>query len=99
MHKRGKDELKVCENGHKFYKKSDCPTCPFCEELKKPKDEFLSKISAPARRALLTKNINSLDDLAFYTQTEIANLHGIGIKAMNILQNMLKEVGKNFAKE
>lgn len=94
MEKKG--NLKTCLEGHTFYKKSDCPTCPICEELKIPSDDFLSKISAPARRALLAKNIHSLDDLTKYTKAEITSLHGIGKKVMGILQNMLCNAGKNF---
>jgi hypothetical protein len=25
-------QLKICSKGHRFYKSSDCPTCPVCEK-------------------------------------------------------------------
>jgi len=43
--------LKTCPKGHKFYKSSDCPACPICEEERKPKVGFLALNAAPARRA------------------------------------------------
>lgn len=44
--------LRTCKNGHRYYKSSDCPVCPVCEEEKRPEEGFLSLVSAPARRAL-----------------------------------------------
>ncbi len=34
--------LRTCEQGHEYYKSSDCPTCPVCEKERKPKEGFLS---------------------------------------------------------
>ena len=51
--------LKTCRNGHPFYKSSDSLTCPICEEERKPKDNFLSLIGAPARRALEREGITT----------------------------------------
>lgn len=61
---KAKKSLKTCINGHQFYNSSDCPTCPICEEERKPKDSFLSLIGAPARRALERENIKTLEELA-----------------------------------
>lgn len=55
-----KGTLRTCKNGHNYYKSSDCPTCPVCEKEKKPKDGFLSLLSAPARRALENNGITTL---------------------------------------
>ncbi len=44
--------LRTCEKGHEYYKSSDCPTCPTCENERAPKEGFLALLSAPARRAL-----------------------------------------------
>ncbi len=30
-----KGTLRVCPKGHKYYKSSDCPTCPVCESHRK----------------------------------------------------------------
>lgn len=90
--------LKICSNGHQFYKSSDCPTCPSCENLRKPASGFLSLISAPARRALESKNIGTLTDLAKFSDVEIVQLHGMGPNAMEKLKIALKEEGLSFKK-
>lgn len=89
-------KLKVCENGHSFYKSSDCPVCPICEQEKTPETGFLSKISAPARRALENIRITSLPQLAQYSEKEILALHGMGPKALTILKQELKNNGLTF---
>ncbi len=43
---------RTCKAGHTYYKTSDCPTCPICEQERKPHNGFLSLLVAPARRAL-----------------------------------------------
>ena len=47
-----KQTLRTCLKGYKYYKGSDCPTCPNCEAEKRPKDGSLSLLPAPARRVL-----------------------------------------------
>lgn len=73
-----KQRLRVCLNGHEFYKSSDCPTCPICEKERKPKNSFLSSIAAPARRALEREGITSLEKLSTFSEKELLALHGIG---------------------
>ena len=91
-----KGTLKNCIKGHQFYKSSDCPTCPICEEERKPKDSFLSLIGAPARRALERENIKSLEDLTKWTEKEIINLHGMGPSTIPKLKKALSENGLSF---
>lgn len=91
-----KGTLKTCKNGHQFYKGSDCPTCPICEEERKPKDSFLALIGAPARRALERENIKTLEDLAKWTEKEIINLHGMGPSTIPKLKKVLSENGLFF---
>ena len=86
-----KGTLKTCKKGHQFYKSSDCPTCPICEEERKPKDNFLSLIGAPARRALERENIKSLEDLSQWTEKEIIMLHGMGPSTIPKLKKALKD--------
>lgn len=93
-----KGTLKTCKKGHQFYKSSDCPTCPICEEERKPKDSFLSLIGAPARRALERENIKTLDDLAKYSEKEILSLHGMGKSTIPKLQKLLAENRLKFRK-
>lgn len=88
---------KTCPRGHVFYKSSDCPVCPVCEQLSKPGDGFFSKIGAPARRALEAKGILTLSRLSTYTEQEIAVLHGIGRKAIGLIRLALEEKGLTFA--
>ncbi len=93
-----KNNLKTCKNGHHFFKSSDCPTCPVCEKERKPKDNFLSLLGAPARRALERENIRTLDDLSKYSEKEILALHGIGKSSIPKLQEVLLEKGLTFKK-
>ncbi|MDF2188821.1 RNA polymerase alpha subunit C-terminal domain-containing protein [Paraflavitalea sp. CAU 1676] len=90
--------LRICPKGHKYFKSSDCPTCPVCEQENKPGTGFLSLLSAPARRALQHAAINDLARLATCTEKEILALHGIGPSAMPILRKALKAEGLSFRK-
>ncbi len=92
----GKETLRICEKGHRYFKSSDCPTCPICEAEKKPKDGFLENLSAPARRALIGKGITALDHLSLYTEEEIRELHGIGQNALNRIHQLLQQNNLNF---
>jgi predicted RecB family nuclease len=67
---------RFCKNGHRYYKSSDCPVCPICEEETKPDDGFLSLIGAPARRALERAGIKTLDQLSKHSETDLLQLHG-----------------------
>lgn len=90
-----KKNLKTCKNGHQFFKSSDCPTCPICEKERKPKDNFLSLIVAPARRALEREGITTLEQLSQYSEKEVLNFHGMGKSTIPILQKLL--AGKEFS--
>jgi len=87
---------RTCKNGHHYYKTSDCPVCPVCEAERKPETDLLSLLSAPARRALESKNIKTALDLSNYSQSEILNLHGIGPSSIPKLIAELKKNGLNF---
>ena len=92
-----KDE-RICDRGHKYYKSSDCPTCPTCEKERKPDHGFLSVLSAPARRALENKEITTLQQLSKYTEKDILQLHGMGPASLPKLRSSLKEKGLSFRK-
>ena len=64
----GKATAKICPQGHRYFKSSDCPTCPQCETDRKPKDSFLAALAAPARRALEREQILTLQKLSSYTE-------------------------------
>lgn len=89
--------LKICERGHKFYKSSDCPSCPICAGQDKPESGFLSLLSAPARGALEHAGIFTLTDLSQYSEREILKLHGVGPKSLPTLRQSLQDAGLTFA--
>jgi len=88
--------LRICANGHQYTKTSDCPTCPICENERKPKDGFLSILSAPARRALENKGIKTLKQLSKFSEEEILNLHGMGPASIPKLRSALEAEGLTF---
>ena len=89
---------KVCAQGHVFYKSSDCPTCPRCEEARRPSEGFLAELAAPARRALEGAGVTTLARLAQRTEAEIRELHGMGPSAMIRLRVSLEKAGKQWRK-
>ncbi|HPH31450.1 MAG TPA: RNA polymerase alpha subunit C-terminal domain-containing protein [Chitinophagaceae bacterium] len=91
-----KKKLKTCKNGHSFYKSSDCPVCPICEEQRKPIDDFLSLLAAPARRALENNGITRLEQLSAYSEQEILKLHGMGKSTIPKLQKLLADKKMSF---
>ena len=56
-------------------------------------DSFLSKISAPARRALLAAGIGSLKKLSNLSESKLTEMHGMGPSAIQILKTELKSKG------
>ena len=89
-------KLRTCKNGHHYMKSSDCPTCPVCEQERKPARGFLSLISAPARRALENAGITELEELSKYTESEILKLHGMGPSSIPKLRKALEAEGLSF---
>ena len=88
--------LRTCPKGHRYYKSSDCPTCPVCEDERKPKDGFLSQLAAPVRRALENKGITTLKHLSEFTEEEILKFHGMGKASLPKLKKALAEEGLSF---
>lgn len=87
---------RTCEKGHTYYKSSDCPTCPICDAEKKPKDGFLSLLSAPARRALENNAITTIEQLANHSEREILKFHGLGKSSIPVLRAALEMEGLTF---
>ncbi len=88
--------LKTCLHGHKFYKSSNCMVCPICEEYRKPKNNFLSFIGAPARRALESNGITTLEQLSTYSEKEVLSFHGMGKSTLPKLQMLMSNHGLSF---
>ncbi|UHA75456.1 RNA polymerase alpha subunit C-terminal domain-containing protein [Paenibacillus sp. 481] len=91
-----KKSLRTCNNGHQYYKSSDCPSCPVCEQERKPEGGFLALLSAPARRALEHNGITSLQQLSTYREKEILQFHGMGPASLPKLRAALSETGLSF---
>ncbi|MFD2444391.1 RNA polymerase alpha subunit C-terminal domain-containing protein [Bacillus sp. CGMCC 1.16607] len=91
-----KKNLRTCNKGHNYYKSSDCPTCPICEQERKPNNGFLSILSAPARRALENNGVTSLKQLSKFSEKEILQFHGMGPASLPKLRNALHENGLSF---
>ncbi|MEK4229610.1 RNA polymerase alpha subunit C-terminal domain-containing protein [Solibacillus sp. FSL H8-0538] len=89
-------KLRICKKGHKYYKSSDCLVCPTCELERKPENEFLSLLSAPARRALENNEITSLLKLSKFSEKEILKFHGMGPASLPKLRAALEEKGLSF---
>jgi DNA-directed RNA polymerase alpha subunit len=94
-----KKTLRTCPMGHRYYKSSDCPTCPVCEKEKKLPIGFLAMLSNPARNTLTLHGITTIRKLASYTEKEILSLHGMGKASLPSLHKALKEAGLSFKKD
>ena len=66
--------------------------------VKEHKNEF-PKIGAPALRALDSIGITRISELTKYTEKELLALHGLGPKALRLLQERLSEKKLAFAKK
>ncbi len=64
----------------------------------KPPGDF-ADVAAPARRALAAAGIASLEDLARAKAADLAQLHGMGAKGLDILRRKLSVRGLTFADE
>ena len=57
------------------------------------RDAFPPGMSGPSLRALRTAGVRSLDELTRWTRRDLAALHGMGPKALGVLQAALQERG------
>jgi uncharacterized protein YdhG (YjbR/CyaY superfamily) len=62
-------------------------------------DDALPNIGAPATRALAAIGITQLSQLSSLSEAALADLHGVGPKAIRILHEALDEQGKSFARQ
>jgi DNA-directed RNA polymerase alpha subunit len=82
---------KRCPAGHLFFKSSDSPVCPVCEESRRAADLLFGRLAAPARRALENEGITTLEKLLTYSEKELLKLHGMGKSSLPLLRAMLSE--------
>ncbi|MCH1638601.1 RNA polymerase alpha subunit C-terminal domain-containing protein [Paenibacillus timonensis] len=87
---------RICPKGHTYYKSSDCPTCPACEQERKPEADFLLRLSAPARRALEANGVTTLEKLAGLSEQEVLQFHGMGPSSIPKLREALHAKGFRF---
>jgi hypothetical protein len=92
-------QRRVCPKGHVYFKSSDCPVCPRCEATREPAADFLAELAAPARRALEGAGLTTLAKIAMRKESDVAELHGMGPKALGRLRIALRSAGKSFAGE
>jgi len=62
----------------------------------KAESGFLSKLSSPARNALVHEGIDTLQELSKYTEKEILKIHGIGPASLPMMRTSLEEEGLSF---
>jgi predicted RecB family nuclease len=94
---RSLKSLRICEKGHRYYKSTDCPTCPVCAQEAKPTEGFMAGLSAPAQRALAGAGINTLQQLAKKSEADVLGLHGMGPASIPRLREALANAGLSFA--
>jgi DNA-directed RNA polymerase alpha subunit len=87
---------RICNKGHHYFKSTDCPTCPVCEEERKSEAGIFSVLSAPARRAMENNRITSLEELAQYSEKEMLKFHGVGKTSIPTIKKLLAEKGLSF---
>ncbi|MFI5152706.1 MAG: hypothetical protein ACHQET_05185 [Chitinophagales bacterium] len=90
--------LRICQNGHKYYKSSDYPVCPIGEAERKSKGSLFSQLGAPARRALENNGIKTELDLANFSEKEVLKFHGLGPGSIPKLRKLLKDKKLSFRK-
>lgn len=56
-------------------------------------EDFLLKLSNPARNALLYEGIDSFEKLANHSEREILKIHGVGPKSIPTIKAGLEEIG------
>jgi len=63
------------------------------------KSAFPTGVSGPALRALDSAGIRSIADLARWTEADLAALHGMGPKALDVLRSALEASGRSFRRD
>jgi len=61
-----------------------------------PRETWPKGVAKPAQRALASAGYTNVDQLANARETDLASLHGMGLKALDILREELKQRGKSF---
>ncbi|MGE0886581.1 MAG: DNA-binding protein [Blastocatellales bacterium] len=70
----------------------------FAAQTANDSDDLPAKLARPAQRALARAGISRHGQLTETTEAELAELHGMGPKALGQLRDALTAIGKSFAK-
>jgi DNA-directed RNA polymerase alpha subunit len=62
-------------------------------------EELRDSLARPAQRALTNAGITSYEDLARFSEREIARLHGIGNHALSRIKPAMQDAGLHFRKD
>ena len=65
---------------------------------RKPENELLSSLAAPARRTLENNGVVTLQQLAKFSKEEILQLHGMAPGSLPKLRSALETIGLSFIK-
>lgn len=88
--------LRICPNGHRYYKSTDCPVCPICESGRQLDDTPFAALGAPARRALENAGITTAQELSQFSEKEILKLHGMGPGSLPKMRQILNDKSLSF---
>jgi hypothetical protein len=65
--------------------------------MSETKVDQLKGMSQPAIRALASAGITTVEQAAKFSEKELLNLHGMGLKGIKVLRHALEEKGLSFA--
>lgn len=68
------------------------------DSTRNTQESELPKLGAPANRALEAAGYDRLEQFTEVTEADLLKLHGVGPKAIRILNEHLKEKGLSFRK-
>ena len=54
------------------------------------------RVMSPAKRALLGAGFHTLDDVAQWRREDLAALHGVGPRALELIDAALAETGRRY---
>jgi len=60
---------------------------------------FPAGVAKPAQRALASIGVTRLDQITRFSRSELGELHGMGPKALRLIEEALRAQGKSLAKD
>lgn len=62
-------------------------------------DIIVKRLAKPAQRAIQNEGITTIEQLSNYSEKELAELHGIGKNALNIIKEIMNKNGFVFSQK